>query len=317
MLNVDRIKKLVVFVLVAPILSFVVDSTSFANGIVQCTISGKQQVIVDTNNDHQPNPGPNPDDDAYWLMDFDIENNVLRVYAEGGVGIYPQISGGYPEAFLYQYEASNNTLTEIASLGGVYDFNYYHPWFMLRIVGKNLGGVSAINGMDIFWVNDNNNQITEYPALSWKAGDQAMSAAMVDSDGDGIYDRFEGVIILNADASPWVPNLIIDEAIQYYPSAQDPQYVVIPGRARVYQISPFQLIGPFDIFIPIAGDRVSVRCGDAFVLEILGTTNGPGPLEPQAVPAMTPWGAIGLLVILLLAGVWFMRRTGFGSTLRR
>ncbi len=243
-----------------------------SGAIVDCTVSGAKGVVVDTNEDHIPNPGPNPTDDASFVFDFDDKAKILRVYAEGGVGIYPDAAyEPYPEAWLYQYKPEDGSFKEIANLDGVHSFNEQHKENMLEIRGSAVGGAN-LNHLDIFGMNNNGSY--------WKAGDQLLSADLVDSDKDGIYDRYEAEITLNK-AHPWVPNVIFDQPLEFYPAPPaKPEWLVLPEIARVYRFTPFEQIGPFDLFIPLDGQRVALKCGENLIFQVFGNVKGGLPGRP-------------------------------------
>ena len=83
---------------------------------------------------------------------------------------------------------------------------------------------------------------------------------------------------------------------------------------------PFQLIGPLDVFFPTSGDLFNVTCGGNILLQVPSDVSGAGcgagaAADTTPVPTLDAWGAMLLMFFILVLGIWFMRRRGFGASL--
>ena len=261
------------FLAVASI-SLALSNTAVMAENVDCTIGSQQMIVIDTNGDHTPNPGASSSNDAYLAADYDQAKKTLRVWAEGGVGIYPQMTGSYREAWFYQYNSADSSFSETSGSGGVSSFNGYHDELMMRFEPSKTEGSTTFNKFEFYWLNGNQGQNHDYPKLRWNAGDKAATLTFKDNDGDGYYDTAEGEIFLNY-LHPWLTSLLIDEALEYYPSENDRQYLVLREKAYVYQVNPFQQIGPFDVFIPVRdGEIIDLECGGDDLLAMTRAVSG-------------------------------------------
>ena len=287
------------------VLSFSVCMVSPAfSAVIPCTCSGSPYVIIDTNMNGEPDvpdpsvPGYDQGDpqafgfDAYWTMEYDDATNQVMV---NGHGIFPNKYFGWTnDYFSYQKSSTANSLT-------LTEEDRSNPPSNLVITASKVGGAQGFNKVD----------------FSWKTGMvQYASAAMIDSTGDGSYDS-----VLGESDMHMVPPILFDKPIQFYTHpTTGKNYWLIPEITLRTSRTFGPTYGPrtccYKVFVPVGTDALEVQCGNDIWGRVMLTGEALGP-RSTPVPTLNEWGSILTILLLLVSGIWVMRKTGFGEKLPR
>jgi hypothetical protein len=274
--------------------------------VVGCLLSGQQNLYLDTNGNGQQDAG-----DGYFTLEFDDVTNTFIVM---GHGIDPDPNQG--RAFLYNVVDNGDTIvfTEIAG-------PYNHPTYgnltsahtaadFLKITGKK-DQDTDFNRIDMEWLN---------PGLKGAAGAQLHQGVLVDSNGDGFYDRVQATININ---NPNIPKSLVDVGISYITGPNGQRYIKIDQG--VGNVRSADLTSVFDsplVFLPI-GNNGAITLTRADTGAELGrfTADASGYFGPgwnyDIVPTLQYWGFALMVLLILVTGIWAMRRLRLGENLPR
>ncbi len=246
-------------------------------------ISGQNQVPVDTN-------GGGPDvGDEYYTTTYDPAGNCY--YVQGRVnGLVPNTD----HAFTFTADPNGN-FTETAGCGPVQ--NYRDPAMRLNgILSSNAGDGAACNSLP--------------------GGNGDSSGMLVDTNGDGTYDSVCGTQTSGA------PVVLTDISNFLYtpPTAANPTHFWIPARLRM-SFAPSSNYYPVYVPLEAGGVRASAVVQGLGEVGSFDLTNGVtiggnrfnvftilGQGMTQSVPTITPFGLVVLMLGLLMATVFGMRR---------
>jgi hypothetical protein len=264
----------------------------------QCTCSGSKYIILDTNNNGVPDPPPeDPSEwppgydqgdpqasgyDAYWTM----EQNGTEVYVKGH-GIFPNPYLWENDYFSYVKSTGTETIT-------LTEKDISNPPNNLVMTTSKSGGAEAFNKVDFFW----------------KTGlQQYATATMVDSTGDGNYDSVVGQSNMN------LTPVLFDNPIQFYthPTTGKHYWHIPSVKVRLSRTGGDPYYGDrtsFQAFVPVGSNSLQIVCGSDTWGEVTLNAGGGPP-----IPTLNEWGAILITLLLLISGIWVMRKRGFGGNL--
>lgn len=261
------------------------------NELVPCNISGMDSVMIRypiiVNDDPCGlMPDPESTEGMDYMAGFDPDTGAIYVFMSG-VPCFPMAK------LLYSKEGGQ-LIVEMAD-AEPFRFTFSKPC-----------GGRFYNQIDVDWIAD---PAEPMPVARTK---------MVDTDGDCVADRVEGLLYY-LDGFLGTP-ILIDTALQYYPSAANPKYWLIPCEI---ELAPgFPLMSYRYIYIPVnaASKLLSITCG-GFVNEAVTAEatmlSGGDCFICGLIPSVNHWGFGALALIILAAGIWTMRRSGFGRGLTK
>jgi hypothetical protein len=228
-----------------------------------------------------------------------------------GHGIFPPIF--WPnDSFLYTIGPPGATI-ELQELP---DHNHFNPNRLLWAMLSKTDGATGFNHLDMV-IGDPDE------------GDPASAAAaLADSNRDGIYDSVVGDVDLHL-----MPPVHFDSPLAFT-SAGGSQFWHLPrnipiGVGTTIPGPKFRRSVPgnmfqernsiFDIYVPVRDDAIWLQCGETTwgLVTRVAPSGGEAPPRPTVapVPTLNEWGFLLIILLLLIGGIWGMRRTGFGKSL--
>ena len=259
--------------------------------LTHCTISGWDRIYVDGDCSEGISLGYEPNYRYDLLLGYDPATKRLYPFIyDGGDGPYPMEFEG-----TMTLQTSTENLLEVRMQSS-------ESAEEAVVRAERLCGATGFNRLGVLF---------QYDEETYVAGE----GSLVDTDGDRKVDAILFAINSSTLSSKRVGQLgralrapvqmVMSESLSYYSE----------GGMNFWHIPCGGDMGE-EVFVPVDGaHNLTLQCGDqtAFIPSEAFLDGDGHCLMP--VPALTGWGAAGLIFLIFATGIWAMRRTGFGRGL--
>jgi len=248
-----------------------------------CTVSGQRFVIQDTNGNSMIDVGG----DQWFTMKYNGNNMALDVYQQTGMSGMAGMVGSYPAS-----ESDSAVMLTIDGGGAS--------------VAKTCGS-PAFNSADVTAWYGQNNAMDGMPMVN---------AMLVDTNNDRMVDSIS--LLLDFLQYPQLAGVLFDMKLQYT-SYMGVAYVLIPDPIPT-PVGGLYIGGAWFIPVDRTNGNMVLQCGDEFGPDVIDDqayinanrnciTNTPA----RSIPVGGGWASAFMVLGLLIAGIWAMRRGGMGK----
>jgi len=131
---------------------------------------------------------------------------------------------------------------------------------------------------------------------------------LVDTNGDGLADALELAL-----RYPGAPAALMNIPLQYYPlGTTSPTYWWLPRQLPYAPGLTFDIQA--DYFTPVNAQTLNlvIQCPGGLTVAT-GLRTSAVNVGASPVPTASFWGYAAMILLLMLAGIWMLRRRGFGN----